>query len=115
VEETTPALLINAVLEMFNPKLHIVHIHKEQYKSIPAEIEEQKEKLIKMFKNYQTECHFINMHDFYKAMDVVIQNLSIDFLVTVPKHRSNATSIFKTTHTKRLAYHSHIPILAAHE
>ncbi|MGB3008630.1 MAG: universal stress protein [Chitinophagaceae bacterium] len=115
VEEITPGLVINAVLELFNPKLHIVHVHKEQYTKVPPETVEQKEKLLDMFKIYRRECHFIHMNDFYKAMDDFITQFEIDFLITVPKHRSNATSIFKTTHTKRLAYHSHIPILAAHE
>lgn len=115
VEETTPAPLINAVLELFNPTLHIVHVHKESYNTFPKELEEQKEKLMTMFKNYEQNCHLIQMHDFYKAMDNFINLHDIDFLITVPKHRSNSTSIFKTTHTKRLAYHSHIPILAAHE
>ena len=55
------------------------------------------------------------MNDFYSAVDNFITDYKIDIMVTVPKHQSNSTSLFKTSHTKRLAYHSHIPILAAHE
>ncbi len=115
VEETTPAQLIIAVLEMFNPKLHIVNVNKEIYVSISQEMEEEKNKLLQMFNKFQSEFYFITMNDFYEAIDNFVKDYKIDILITIPKHQSNSTSIFKTSHTKRLAYHSQIPILAAHE
>ena len=115
VEASTPSVLINSVLEMFNPKLHIVNVDKEIYVSIPQEMEDEKAKLKEMFSAFKTEFYFITMNDFFQAVDNFVKDYSIDILITVPKHQSNSTSLFKTTHTKRLAYHSHIPILAAHE
>lgn len=115
VEDVTPSDLIAAVLEMFNPKLHIVHVNKEVYVSLPAELQEGKNKLASMFSRFNTEFYFITMNDFFDAIDTFVKDQNIDVLITIPKHHSNAASIFKTTHTKRLAYHSHIPILAAHE
>ena len=115
VEDTTPSALINSVLEIFNPKLHIVNINSEHYVSLTTEIQEEKEKLRNMFSNYSTEFYFITMNDFYEALDNFVKDYKIDVLITIPKHQSNSTSLFKSTHTKRLAYHSHIPILAAHE
>jgi nucleotide-binding universal stress UspA family protein len=115
VENTTPAPLITSVLEMFNPKLHIVHVNKDIYVSIPQEIEDEKKKLLDMFSTFRTECYFITMNDFYQAIDNFVKDYNIDVLITIPKHQSNSTSLFKSSHTKRLAYHSRIPILAAHE
>jgi len=115
VEAVTPSVLITSVLEMFNPKLHIVHVNKEVYVSLPAEIVSEKGKLEKMFEKFNTEFYFITKNDFFEAMDNFIKDHAVDVIITIPRHQSNATSIFKSTHTKRLAYHSHIPILAAHE
>ncbi len=115
VENTTPAALINSVLGLFNPKLHIVNVSNEHYVSLTVEMEAEKTKLRNMFSNYSTEFYFITMNDFYEAIDNFVKDYKIDLLITVPKHQSNSTSLFKSTHTKRLAYHSHIPILAAHE
>lgn len=115
VEATTPAPLIISVLEMFNPKLHIVNVNKEIYVSLPEEIEEEKKKLLAMFDKFHTECYFITRNDFYQAIDQFVTDFKIDILITIPKHQSNSTSLFKSSHTKKLAYHSHIPILAAHE
>jgi nucleotide-binding universal stress UspA family protein len=115
IEDTTPSDLINAVLEIFNPKLHIVHVNKDVYVSLPAYLEEGKTVFKNMFKQFTTEFYFLTLSDFFDAIDNFVKDYDIDLLITVPKHQSNSTSIFKTTHTKRLAYHSHIPILAAHE
>jgi nucleotide-binding universal stress UspA family protein len=115
VELSTPSVLINAVLEMFDPMLHIVNVSKDHYVAITDEVQREKEKLEKMFAKYRKEFYFISMNDFFEALDNFVKDFKIDVLITVPKHQSNSSSLFKTTHTKRLAYHSHIPILAAHE
>jgi nucleotide-binding universal stress UspA family protein len=115
VENTTPSELITSVLEMFSPKLHIVHVNSEVYVSIPQELKEGKEKLKEMFSRFDTEFYFITLTDFYEAIDNFITDYKIDVLVTVPKHQTNSTSLLKSSHTKKLAYHSHIPLLAAHE
>ncbi len=115
VEAITPAALITSVLEMFNPKLHIVNVNKEHYVSLTEEIERGKQKFKEMFQSFNTEFYFLTMNNFFEAVDTFVKDYDIDILVTIPKHQSNAVSLFKSTHTKRLAYHSRIPILAAHE
>lgn len=115
VEDTTPSVLISSVLEIFNPMLHIVNVSREHYVSLTEEIQQGKEKFREMFKSFKTEFYFLTMNDFYEAVDTFVKDYNIDILVTIPKHQSNAISLFKSSHTKRLAYHSRIPILAAHE
>lgn len=115
VESTTPSVLINAVLDMFNPMLHIVNVDPSHYVSITEKYEIGKNKLKEMFRDYKTEFYFIAKNNFYEAIDSFVKDFNIDILITIPKHQSNAGSIFKSTHTKKLAYHSHIPILTAHE
>ncbi|HEX4876429.1 MAG TPA: universal stress protein [Chitinophagaceae bacterium] len=115
VEETTPASLLDSVLEIFNPKLHIFHVSKDITISDSPEVLEQKRLFEKMFSRYETGFHFLVRNDFYAAVDNFIKDYNIDVMITIPKHQSNSMSLFKSSHTKRLAYHSHIPILAAHE
>ena len=115
VEATTPSALINAVLEMFNPMLHIVNVNSEHYVSLTEEFQQGKEVFKKLFSDYKTEFYFITRNDFLEALDNFVTDYKIDILITIPKHQSNSTSLFKPTRTKQLAYHSHIPILAAHE
>ncbi len=116
VEDVTPDTLITAVLELFDPQLHIIHVSKEAYgENLPQHMEIEKQKLANMFNKFKPKFHFLVKLDFFQAIDQFIREQDIDVIITIPRHQSNATSIFKSTHTKRLAYHSHIPILAAHE
>lgn len=93
VEVTTPSALITAILEMFNPMLHIVNVSNQHYVSITEENQANKEILKEMFKDYKTEFYFIGMNDFYEAIDNFINDYHIDFLITIPKHDSNARSL----------------------
>jgi nucleotide-binding universal stress UspA family protein len=115
VENTTPTAFISSVLEMFDPMLHIVNVNSDFYIAIPEEHRHEKERLREMFKNYKTEFYFIGMFDFHEALDNFIRDYKIDLLVTVPRYHKAVTALFNSTHTKRLAYHSHIPLLAAHQ
>ncbi|HOZ68326.1 MAG TPA: universal stress protein [Chitinophagaceae bacterium] len=115
VELSTPSQLIGSVLKLLDPKLHIVHVSKEAIKTLPAALQLEKEKVDQMFADFKKEFFFITNEDFYEALDSFVKEQDIDILVTVPKHPSNSSSLFRTSHTKKLAYHSHIPILAAHQ
>ena len=115
VELSTPSQLIGSVLQLFDPKIHIVHVTKEKDILLSEEMQKEKEKLAQMFEHFRNEFFFITRNDFYEALDSFITEHNIDVLITVPKHQSNSSSLFKSTHTKRLSYHSHIPILAAHQ
>jgi nucleotide-binding universal stress UspA family protein len=115
VMRTTPAAFINSVLEMFNPKLHIVNVDPDHYVSITEACQIEKEKLEKMFDAHKPEFYFIGMNDFFDAMDNFVKDYHIDMLVTVPRAHGNSGALFKSTHTKRLAYHSNIPLMDAHE
>lgn len=115
VVRTTPTAFIISVLEMFNPQLHIVNIDPDHYVSLSDHCQEEKAKLEAMFEQYKPEFYFITMNDFFDAMDNFVRDYNIDMLLTVPRHHGTSSNLFKSTHTKRLAYHSNIPLMAAHE
>ncbi len=115
VIRSTPAAFINSVLEMFNPRLHIVNVDPNHYVSITDDVREEKEKLREMFAGYNPEFYFLTMNDFYDAIDSFVKDYNIDMLLTVPRFHNANTNLFKSTHTKKLAYHSNIPLMAAHE
>jgi nucleotide-binding universal stress UspA family protein len=114
VERTTPTIFIKSVLEMFNPFLHIVNVNPEHYVSLTEEYQAERAKLNEMFKEYEKEFYFIGMNDFYEAIDNFIRDYNIDLLLTVPRHHKNMNALFQSSHTRKLAYHSHVPFLAAH-
>lgn len=115
VENSTPSSLINAVLEIFNPILHVVHVNPGHYISMTEACRVQQEKLVKMFDGYEKEFHFLTLYDFQEAISNFLTDHGIDMLITIPHHHSGEGGLWETSNTRKLAYHSHIPILTAHQ
>lgn len=115
VETTVPAVPVKSVLDLFQASLHIVNVDSEHYVDITDEYKTQRVKLEKILGNYQPEFYFIRQYDFLDAVSQFTLDKNIDVIVTVPKEHSFLSGLFKTSHTKKLAYHSHVPIIAIHE
>jgi nucleotide-binding universal stress UspA family protein len=115
VKTSTPTQMINAVLEMFNPALHIINVSREPVDQHSAEIQSAKKEFSEMFQDYSPDFVFLTRDDFQHAIDQFVKENSIDLLLTIPRHQANDNSVFKASHTRKLAYHSQIPILAAHQ
>jgi len=115
VSATTPIVPIKTVMDLFKPALHIVNVDSEHYVDITDEYKKEREKLEKMFADYSTEFYFIRQYDFLEAVSQFTVDKNIDLIITVPRERSFLSGLFKTSHTKKLAYHSYVPIVAIHE
>ncbi len=114
VTTTTPVAPIKKILDIFNPKLHIVNVDAEHFVELTDGYKLERNKLEKMFAAYKPEFYFIRMFDFVEAISNFSIDHKIDLIVTVPRKHSFLKSLYKTSYTKKLAYHSHIPIVAIH-
>lgn len=115
VRITTPTVPIKSVLDLFHPSLHVVNVDSSHYVSITAEYQKEKAIMQQMFGEYNPEFYFIGMNDFFDAIERFTNDKNIDILITIPRQHSLLERIFKGHHTKKLVYHSHVPILAVHE
>ena len=100
---------------MFNANLHIVNVDNEHYVSLTDEYLAERAKMQTMFSEFNPEFYFIGMNDFYDAVDQFTKDRNIDLLVVIPKNHSFFDRMFGKSHTKKLAFHSSVPIIAAHE
>jgi nucleotide-binding universal stress UspA family protein len=115
VDITTPVLAIKTVLEIFNASLHIVNVDNEHYVALTEEYLSERSKMQKMFGEFNPEFYFIGMNDFYEAIEQFTKDRNIDLLIVIPKNHSFINSLVSVSHTKKLAFQSTVPILAAHE
>lgn len=115
VDTTIPLSPLKATLDLFKPTLHIVNVDSEHYVELTDEYKAERSKLETMLKNYAPEFYFIRQYDFFDAISQFAEDKNIDLIVTVPRERSFLSGLFKTSHTKKLAYHSHVPIIAIHQ
>ena len=114
IDRTIPIVPIKDLLNLFKADLHIVNVDDEHYVELTEEYKAEREKLHKMVKEFNPEYYFIRMYDFMDAINQFVMDKNIDMILTVPKNHSFLSNVFKTTHTSKLAYHSHVPIVAIH-
>lgn len=115
VEEVTPITYIKKVLDFFKPNLHIVNVNSEIHVSLNEELVKERNWLEEQFSEYNPEFYFITTFDFYDTIEQFVQDKNIDILINVPRNHTFYDQIFKPNATKKLAFHSNIPVLAAHE
>ena len=115
VESTTPIASIKKLLNTFKPMLHVVNVDHEHFVEVTEEYKAERVKLESMLQEFRPQFYFIRMYDFLDAISAFTADHNIDLIVTVPRKHNFLTGLYKTSHTKKLAYHSHVPIAAVHE
>ena len=115
VETSTPVKNLRKMLKTFNPKLYVVNVDTEHYVEITEEYQQEKAKMNELLSGFEPEYAFIRLFDFTDAINQFATDKNADVIITVPRKHSFLSTLFTTSHTKKLAYHSHLPVLAIHE
>ncbi len=115
VDTTTPVDALRNVLDIFNPFVHVVNVDSEHYVEVTEEYKAERAKLESILVGYETEYYFMRQFDFIEAINQFVLDYKIDMIFTVPRNHSFLGGLFKSSYTKKLAYHSHVPLVAVHE
>jgi nucleotide-binding universal stress UspA family protein len=115
VENTIPIKSLQAILSIFSPMVYVVNVDSEHYVEVTEEYKTERAKIDNMISGYDREYYFIRLYDFVEAINQFASDYKVDLIITVPKNHSFLSGLFKTSHTKKLAYHSHVPLIAIHE
>jgi nucleotide-binding universal stress UspA family protein len=112
VEKTTPVDHLKTVLDMFGPKLVIGHVSTNHYNDTLHQQKVEISKLNEMLGAYDPEFAVLPMGDFTESTSQLATDKQVDLLITVPRKHSFFEKLISPSHTKKLAYHSHLPVLA---
>jgi nucleotide-binding universal stress UspA family protein len=115
VKSSVPIAPVKSVLDLFKPTVLVVNVDVDHYVEVTEDYKTQRNILEKMLEDYHTEFYFMRLYDFQDSISSFAADRDIDLILTVPKKHNFLLGLFKTSHTKRLAYHSHVPILAVQE
>jgi nucleotide-binding universal stress UspA family protein len=115
VEETPCLLTVKRVLEYFKPALHILNVDPKHYLELTEEYKEAKDKMEELMKEFDPAFYFMDLYDFHESVDTFAADNDIDLIIIAPKYHDFFGKLFKTLHTKKLIYHSKVPVLAVHE
>jgi nucleotide-binding universal stress UspA family protein len=115
VQASTPSVPIKKVLKTFQPSLHVMNVSSEHYVALTDSYQEQKASLQKMFSEFNPEFYFLGLPDVDEAIHQFAHDKKVDFIVVVHKEQGIFSKLFVKSHTKKLIYHSSIPVLAISE
>lgn len=111
VIETTPVTSIKDVLEKTNAKLHVVHVEK----SDASDTADQSAVLKRLLSGIDPEFHNVRGDGFVEAINQFAADISADLIITIPKKHGWFESLFRTRHTKKLAFHTNVPLMVIHD
>ena len=115
VSDTIPFAPLKSVLNLFKPTVLVVNVDTEHYVELTEEYKAERAILEEKLQEYNPEFYFIRMYDFQESISSFAADRNIDLILTIPKRHNFLAGLFKSSHTKKLAYHSHVPILAVQE
>ncbi len=114
VENATPTREIKRILDETKAQLTILHIAANSHHSLyegAFECFTFKE----LFTGYNPQFSFVVNPNFAEAINHFSIENGADLTIIIPKKHSLLESIFTKSHTKELAFHSDIPLMAIHE
>ena len=114
VVETTPVQPIKQILDATGSRLFVLHVDKEnQHWSPDTPFESLM--LDTLLQGYNPQYLFENNSNFIEAVNISALEKMVDLIITVPKKHGLFEGLFHASMTKKLAYHSHVPIMVIHE
>lgn len=113
VIETTPVAPLRTILDATNAGLHVVYVYEDE-KEITAEKKHEQELLQSLLKDYQPEFHYENNEHFVDGINHFVDTHDINLIIAIPRKHTFLNGLFKERHSKKLAFHSHVPLMYIH-
>jgi nucleotide-binding universal stress UspA family protein len=111
VAETVPVGAIKKILDETQATFSVLHIQETDDKNLA----EEELVLHEQFDTYNPQYHYVKNPEFTDAINAFVDANNIDLIITIPKKHGWLDRLFKTSHLKALAFHSHVPLLMLHD
>ncbi len=106
-----------SIVTPLNPNIYCVHVGKEEKKSwCKVQMQGLKEYFNKLYKSINLECDIIEDEEFFDAFDNYTIDKKINIVAIITHKRDIITKLFNLnpSRTKKLLYHTNIPLLVFH-
>ncbi len=112
--ETIPVEIIKQLLDKTYAKLFVVNIDRNT-KHTNADKLSESNILDTLLSSYNPQYELIEDDDFVEGINRVALEKEVDLIITIPKKMGWFDGLFKRSHTKMLAFHSHVPLMVVHQ
>jgi nucleotide-binding universal stress UspA family protein len=114
VVPTTPDKEIKTVVQEFKAELHVLNVDHDNRHFAP-DTPMQSSLLNTMLEGLNPQYHFIDKENIDEGLNEFAEKNDLDFLIVIPKKHNALDGLFHKSHTKEMAFHSHVPVMAIHE
>ena len=112
-----PTNLINQIIKftmLFQAKLDIVYINKQKHQSTSEKNKPKILKLDKKIKNVHHTYHSIDNEDVAEGINDFVRLHQSSLVIMLPKKHTILERLLQKSETKKLAFHTNVPLLAIH-
>lgn len=113
VADTLPQAVIIEVVKQFNAEFHVLNVsyNPKQFDKGSGEYVLLKTMLRELNPLYE----FIQNEDVEEGINEFAEKNNLDLVITIPKKHKLLEGIFNKSSTRKLVFHSHIPVMCVHE
>ncbi len=112
LDESLPMEQLDKWLHWLKPIVHIAHVNEARRAMLTGAEEAALQSLLQKLILFQPKPHLLEGEAFTDALNHLAEQQNIDMLFTFPQKHSFYNLLFRTTHTRKLVFHSKIPVLA---
>lgn len=113
INDSLPHQSIHDFLSKSKSNFGIVHIEKDTNKTF-SNIEFSNTTIDNLFKAFNVKHHIVYNEDFIEGINHFTDSNQVDLLIIIPKKHGFFDRLFNKSHTKMLAFHSHVPLMVVH-
>ena len=113
VAKTTPVQPIETIVHQTKAQLHVLHV-AESVKTT-TDFDNEVATLKSVLQQASPQFHVVQSGDFADAISTFIAQNNIQLLIAIPKKHGFFEGLFRRSHVKALAFHTHVPLLLVHE
>jgi nucleotide-binding universal stress UspA family protein len=99
------------IAKLFGAEVMVLHVDNGKGKAIPG----QREKFEATLKEVKHSFHLVRAEDVEKAIEDFVNAQEADMVALLARNYSFIESLFHTSVTSKIAYHTKVPYLALHE
>jgi nucleotide-binding universal stress UspA family protein len=112
---TAPVEEIRNLVKDLDANLHVLYINKNKKQEYDADFIAETGWLQEMLVDLNPRYHFVQHSDINEGLMEYSDKYLLDLLIVVPRKHGLAENILHPAHTKQLAFHTRIPMMAIHE
>lgn len=96
----------------FNAEINVLHIDEDKDASLSSKEIGEAKKFEQYFKNIKHSYHFIHTQNPEEGIEDYAESNDVDLIALIPRKHSFLDSLSKKSISKKLAFHSKVPLLA---